>query len=146
MLGVRYLTVTINGFDPSVVAQIQSTVNKAGLVYEGEHAAQVLIQSQMKGLMRAVEVGMIVKVNYVVIPEINGTHVTSTAQRVRDLGARVFNPIPLIPRGLFRNMNKPDDRYMIRLRAQCGTIMPVFGQCKQCRADAEGIPGKERAR
>ncbi len=31
-LGVRHLTVTINGFDPSVVAQIQPIVRKGGRV------------------------------------------------------------------------------------------------------------------
>jgi nitrogen fixation protein NifB len=142
-LGVQHLTVSINGFDPSVVAQIQSTVTKDGLVHEGEHAAQVLIQNQTAGLMAAVEAGMVVKVNCVVIPEINGAHVISTARKVKDLGVHVLNPIPLIPRGLFRHMNKPDDRYMARLRSLCSSIIPVFHHCKQCRADAEGIPGKE---
>ena len=143
-LGVRHLTVTINGFDPSVVAQIQPIVRKGGRVSEGNSAAEVLIENQTIGLERAVEAGMVVKVNCVVIPEINGAHVISTARKVKDLGAHIFNPIPLIPRGLFRHMNKPDDRYMARLRSLCSGIMPVFHHCKQCRADAEGIPGKEK--
>lgn len=145
-LGVRHLTVTINGFDPSVVAQIQPIVSKDGRVYEGNRAAEVLIENQTAGLERAIEAGMVVKVNCVVIPEINGAHVVSTARKVRDLGAHVFNPIPLIPRGLFRDLNKPDENYMARLRSLCSNIIPVFHQCKQCRADAEGIPGREKAR
>jgi nitrogen fixation protein NifB len=145
-LGVRHLTVTINGFDPSVVAKIQPTVSKDGRIYEGKSAAEVLIENQTAGLNRAIEAGMIVKVNCVVIPEINGPHVLSTARKVRDFGAHVFNPIPLIPRGLFRDLNKPDESYMARLRSLCGSIIPVFHHCKQCRADAEGIPGKEETR
>jgi nitrogen fixation protein NifB len=145
-LGVRHLTVTINGFDPSVVAQIQPTVCKDGRIYEGKSAAEVLIENQTAGLERAIEAGMVVKVNCVVIPEINGAHVVSTARKVRDFGAHVFNPIPLIPRGLFRELSKPDGSYMARLRSLCSNIIPVFHHCKQCRADAEGIPGKEEAR
>jgi nitrogen fixation protein NifB len=145
-LGVQHLTVTINGFDPSVVAQIQPTVSKEGRIHEGKRAAQALIDNQTTGLKRAVEAGMMVKVNCVVVPEINGAHVARVAQTVKDLGALVFNPIPLIPRGLFRHMNKPDDCYMARLRSQCSSIIPIFHHCKQCRADAEGIPGKEEAR
>lgn len=145
-LGVRHLTVTINGIDPSVVAQIQPVAAKDGRVYGGKSAAKKLIENQTSGLKRAVEAGMFVKVNCVVIPEINGAHVTSLAREVKALGAHVMNPIPLIPRGLFRRMNKPDDRYMARVRSMCGDIIPVFHHCKQCRADAEGIPGKEEAR
>jgi nitrogen fixation protein NifB len=136
----------MNGFDSNVVAQIQPAVTKDGSVYEGIRAAEVLIDNQTAGLKKAVEVGMFVKVNCVVIPEINGTHVMRTAERVKELGAHVFNPIPLIPRGPFRHMKKPADLYMARLRSLCSGIMPVFHHCKQCRADAEGIPGKEKAR
>jgi nitrogen fixation protein NifB len=89
---------------------------------------------------------MLVQVNCVVIPEINGAHVISVARKIKDLGAIVFNPMPLIPRGMLRHMKKPDNNYMARLRSLCSDIIPVFHQCKQCRADAEGIPGKEKAR
>lgn len=145
-LRVQHLSVTINGFDPSIVAQIQPTVTKDGRVYVGRPAAEILIRNQEAGVQSAVEAGMFIKVNYVVIPEINGAHIIDTARKVRELGAGVFNPIPLIPRGRFRNMRKPDERYMDRLRRLCSKILPVFGHCKQCRADAEGIPGKEQAR
>ncbi len=142
-LAVQHLTVTINGFDPEVVARIQPTVNREGRVYLGTRAAEVLIHNQKAGLQAAVESGMVVKVNCVVVPEINGAHVVSTARRVKDLGAHVFNPVPLIPRGLLRDLNRPDDQYMARLRSLCSRFIPVFSHCKQCRADAEGIPGKE---
>ncbi len=142
-LGVQHLTVTVNGFDHSIIARIQPIVTKDGHTYEGQHAADLLIQSQITGLEAAVEAGMVVKVNCVVVPEINGAHVTAVARRVKDLGARVFNPLPLIPRGLFRTMQRPDHGYMTRLRNECSRIIPVFSHCKQCRADAEGIPGKE---
>ena len=145
-LRVQHLTVTINGFDPSVVARIQPTVTKDGRIYEGKRAAEVLIENQTAGLKKVIEAGMVVKVNCVVIPDINGADVLKTARNVKDLGAHVFNPIPLIPRGLFKSMNKPDDHYMVRLRSLSSNIITVFHDCKQCRADAEGIPGKEQAR
>jgi nitrogen fixation protein NifB len=145
-LGVRHLSITINGFDPSVVAQIQPSVSKDGRVYEGNSAAELLIRNQKAGLEAAVEFGMAVKINCVVVAEINGNSVISTARQVKALGAHVFNPVPLIPRGSFRGMNRPDDLYMARLRSLCSGIIPVFHHCKQCRADAEGIPGKEEAR
>jgi nitrogen fixation protein NifB len=140
---VQHLTITINGFDPSVVARIQPVVEKDGRVYEREEAAELLIKNQVEGLQSAVAGGMFVKVNTVVIPEINGDHILSTARTVKDIGARVFNPMPLIPRGSFNHMKAPDSKFMAELRSICGAFIPVFHQCKQCRADAEGIPGKE---
>jgi nitrogen fixation protein NifB len=144
--GVQHLTVTINGLEPSVVAQIQPTVTKNGRVYEGEHGAKLLIENQLYGLKLAVEMGMVVKVNTVLIPEINGGQIVGIARAVKDLGARVFNPMPLIPRGAFRNIKRPESMLLSRLRSKCSEFIPVFHHCKQCRADAEGIPGKEEAR
>ncbi len=146
MLGVQHLSVTVNGFDPSLVAQIQPTVSKNGRVYLGTSAAEILIENQTAGLREAIAAGMIVKVNCVVVPEINGAHVVTIAQEVKKLGAHVFNPVPLIPRGLFKDRNRPDNDYMTELRSLCSSIVPVFSLCKQCRADAEGIPGEEEAR
>lgn len=146
LLGVQHLSVTVNGFEPSVVAQIQPTVTKNGRVYLGTSAAEILIENQAAGLREAIAAGMIVKVNCVVVPEINGSHVVTVAQELGRLGVHVFNPIPLIPRGLFKDRNRPDDNYMAELRSLCGNIVPVFSLCKQCRADAEGIPGEEEAR
>lgn len=145
-LGVQHLTVTINGFDPSVVARIQPAVTKNGRAYVGKQAAELLIKNQIEGVQSAVESGMVVKINTVVIPEINGDHIVSTARAVKDLGARVFNPIPLIPRGSFKHMRAPDSRFLAELRSACSRFITVFHHCRQCRADAEGIPGKEEVR
>jgi nitrogen fixation protein NifB len=145
-LGVQHLTVTINGFEPSIVALMQPLVRKNGITNRGETAAKVLIENQVTGLKAAIEAGMVVKVNCVVVPEINGPHAIHTAQKVKDLGVSIFNPMPLIPRGSFRHMPRPDDAYMAQLRDRCSGILPVFSLCKQCRADAEGIPGEETTR
>ena len=142
-LGVQHLTVTINGLDPIVVSRIQPVVTKLGQTFTGVEAAKLLIDSQMKGLKMASDIGMFVKVNSVVIPEINGTHVSAIARAVKALGAQVFNPIPVLPRGRFKDVSKPDQQYMAKIRSECGHVLPVFHNCKQCRADAEGIPGKE---
>jgi nitrogen fixation protein NifB len=142
---VTHLTVTINGVDPSIVARIQSHITHEGRTYHGAAAAEILMRNQISGLTSAVREGVFVKVNAVVVPEINGPHIAEIARTVSRLGATVFNPVPLIPRGGFRDMDKPTDDYMNRVRSQCGAFIPVFRHCKQCRADAEGIPGKEAA-
>ncbi len=143
-LRIRFLTVTINGVTPSIVSKIQPMIRKNGQTYGGLRAAEIIIESQFKGLRLAIDAGMFVKVNCVVIPNTNGDHIMDVARSVAGEGVHVFNPMPLIPRGRFRNMSKPSVHFMARIRAECERILPVFHQCKQCRADAEGIPGKER--
>jgi nitrogen fixation protein NifB len=144
-LNVRFLTVTVNGIDPAVVARIQPEVRIGNRVITGHEGARILIDRQLLGLRRAVAAGMWVKVNCVVIPEVNGGRVVETAFAIADLGVHVFNPIPLIPRARFAHLKPPDDRDMRKLMSACAEALPVFHQCKRCRADAEGIPGKERS-
>jgi nitrogen fixation protein NifB len=142
-LNVQHLTVTINGVKPDIVAQIQPRVRKGRQCLGGKDGAQLLIRNQLEGLEKAALLGMFVKVNTVVLPEINGHHVGNIARTVADSGACVYNPMPLIPRGLLKHMTRPSQSFMKELRKRCAAILPVFSKCKQCRADAAGIPGKE---
>jgi molybdate transport system substrate-binding protein len=142
-LRIKYLTVTINGVRPELVARIQPWVKKNGKIIIGEEGAKILINSQLEGIKAATTGGIFVKVNTVVIPNINGSHVKTIARTVRELGAILFNPVPLIPRSDFKNLKRPPSRYMKELKRKCEPIIPVFKKCKQCRADEEGIPGKE---
>lgn len=142
-LNVQYLTVTINGVQPEIVARIQPRIRKGQQCLGGKGGARLLLGNQLEGLEGATALGMFVKVNTVVVPEVNGGHVEEIARTVANLGACVYNPMPLIPRGCLKHMAKPSQDFMNALRKRCGAILPVFSKCKQCRADAAGIPGKE---
>jgi nitrogen fixation protein NifB len=49
----------------------------------------------------------------------------------------------LIPLGEFDNLIAPTCDELREVRVTCEAVIPVFRACKQCRADAIGIPGKE---
>ena len=142
-LQIKYLTVTINGVQPEVVAKIQPWIKKDGRIIMGEEGASLLIESQLEGVKAAVLSNIFVKINTVVIPDINGSHVEAVARTVRKLGAVLLNLMPLIPGGKFKDMGRPSHSFMKDLQKKCEPIIPVFKKCRQCRADAEGIPGKE---
>jgi len=142
-LKIKYLTVTINGVQPEVVEKIQPWIKKDDKIIIGKEGAKLLIANQLAGINAAVKSGIFVKVNTVVIPDINGTHVETVARTVRKLGATLLNLMPLIPGGKFKNMERPSHNFMKDLQKKCEPIIPVFKKCRQCRADAEGIPGKE---
>ncbi|UCE59146.1 MAG: substrate-binding domain-containing protein [Phycisphaerales bacterium] len=145
-LGVEHLTITINGIAKEVIKQVHPQIRVDSRWIGGEEAARLLIERQLDGLRTAVSLGMHVKVNTVVIPEINVFHVEDVARKVAGLGASVFNPMPLIPRGLMAGRARPSSCHMKQVRARCAQHLPVFERCKQCRADAEGIPGQAAGR
>jgi molybdate transport system substrate-binding protein len=142
-LGITHLTVTINGVDPRVVAKLQPWVKKNGKITIGKEGARILIESQLEGITAATHSGIFIKINTVVVPDINDFHVETIARRVKKRGAGLLNLIPLIPRGDLRELGAPNQCYLKTLKEKCKTIIPVFEKCKQCRADAAGIPGNE---
>jgi MoaA/NifB/PqqE/SkfB family radical SAM enzyme len=66
------------------------------------------------------------------------------AKTASEKGAKIINVMPLIPGGRFGRIKAPDATEMGRLYRKCGKYLDVFTACKQCRADAAGIPGNEK--
>ena len=144
-LGVKTLTVTVNGVSAPTVAAMQPRVFDGGEWIGGEAGAELLLARQREGVRRAAAAGIVVKINMVVAPEINMDEAGAVADAMAALGARVFNPMPLIPRHALKACRRPTGHELEAIRGRCGQRMYVFTQCKQCRADAVGIPGKEGA-
>jgi molybdate transport system substrate-binding protein len=142
-LGITHLTVTINGVDPKVVAELQPWVQKNGKITIGKEGARILIKNQLEGIKTATRSGIFIKINTVVVPHINDTHVETIARTVKKRGAGLLNLMPVIPRGDLKEMDTPNQCYLKGLKEKCKKIIPVFEKCKQCRADAAGIPGNE---
>ncbi len=142
-LKVKHLSVTINGVLPEIVSKITPWVKLNGRIIKGEGGARILIKNQLAGISAAVSHDMFVKINTVVVPRINGFHVEKIAETAKRLGAGMFNPMPLIQEGNWKKEDLPSQNYMTDLQNRCELYLPVFKKCCQCRADAEGIPGKE---
>jgi nitrogen fixation protein NifB len=141
MMDLHSLTVTINAVDPAVGARIYSDVIWAGIHYRGEEGAAILIENQFEGVRRAAELGLVVKVNTVLIPGINDDQIPLIAERVSEAGAYVMNIMPLIPRAALSSVAPPSTEYLEKVRAANETIIAQFRGCQQCRADAVGLVG-----
>ncbi|UCF34977.1 MAG: substrate-binding domain-containing protein [Phycisphaerales bacterium] len=144
-LGLEHLTVTINAVDPDVAERIHSRVRIKRRIIRGIRGARLLIQRQLDGLTAAVDRGMHVKVNTVVIPGVNEFHVETVAREAAARSASIFNLMPLIPRKHTADRSPPSECHIKLLRQRCKKHLPVFDRCKQCRADAEGVPGRPNA-
>ncbi len=142
-VGVTTLTITINALEAGVGRRIYSFVNYRGKILRGREAFETLNRNQLLGLEKAVKRGMVVKVNSVLIPGVNDAHLEEVAGAVRDLGAYTMNIMPLIPKAKFASVPAPSQDLLERVRDGCGSIIRQFRHCKQCRADAVGVPGEE---
>ncbi len=140
--GVRTLSVTVNAVDPDILTGIVSRILWEGKEITGRPAARRLIDSQLEGIRKASEKGFLVKTNAVLIPGVNDEHIRDIASAVKSAGASVLNIIPLIPQGKFADTRAPTCAELAKARKEAEKILPVFRHCKQCRADACGIPGK----
>jgi len=140
--GIDTLTVTVNAVDPVIEARIIRGLVYHGKRYEGEEAGRILIEHQLAGIRKVSAAGIVVKINTVLIKEINRFHIPVIAKTVAEAGASIYNIIPLIPQGEFRNLSAPTCLDLSLARAEAGKYIDVFRHCQHCRADAVGVPGK----
>ena len=129
-IGIDALTVTVNAVDPEILAQIVDGVDP-----------EALIQHQLSGIQKVAAAGVTVKVNTVLIPEINSAHVVEVAKAVSGSGAKMYNIIPLIPQNQLAWCSAPGCELIGKTRAEAERYIKVFRHCQRCRADAAGIPG-----
>lgn len=142
-LRIGHLSVTVNGVDPEIVSEIQPWIRVNDEVIHGADGARLLIETQMRGIQAAAEAGIFVKINTVVVPGVNDLHMPDIAKTVKRKGAGILNPMPLIPGGKLAHVPRPGPGFMRHIHDLCTPFIPTFRSCRQCRADAAGIPGKE---
>ena len=141
-VGLAALTVTVNAPDGAVGGCIYSWVRYRGTVYQGREAAEVLIARQLRGIRLAVDAGLALKVNTVLIPGVNDRHVARLAHRLREAGVGLMNIMPLLPSGKMKSRRPPTCEELMKARRDCERVIPQFRQCEQCRADVVYLPSE----
>ena len=140
--GVTALTVTVNAPDSGVGQQIYVWVRYEGTTYRGQEAAELLIANQLCGIQAALDAGLALKVNTVLIPGVNDQHVVRLARRLKDMGVHLMNIMPLIPAGKMKDHRAPTCDELNQARLDCESSVPQFRRCEQCRADVIRFPSR----
>lgn len=140
--GIDSLTVTVNAVDPEIEAQLNDYIIWHGKKIDGVEGAKILIENQLAGIRKIAEAGITVKVNTVLVPRINGSHIAEIAAAVAEAGAEKYNIIPLIPSAKLKDEPAPNCAEIEAARRAAGEYIELFLHCNHCRADAAGIPGK----
>lgn len=142
-IGIETITVTVNAVDPNIEAKINEfVIDENGERHDGAEAAELLIDRQLRGIKLASKLGIVVKVNSVLVPTINDKHIPEVARTVSECGAQIYNIIPLIPQNDMADIPAPSCNELDNVRREAARYIDVFRHCKHCRADALGIPGK----
>lgn len=133
--GVKTLTVTRNAVHVNTAVQIYDYIEG----YDQREGCRRLLEAQREGLAKAVEQGLIVKVNVVYIPGINDGEIEAIAEDSQRLGAYIMNVMPLIPAGRMEKRMPPSPDMLEICRSGAGKHMLQFYHCRHCRADAAGM-------
>jgi nitrogen fixation protein NifB len=141
-VGMKALTVTVNSVNSKIQACICAYVRQNGLDLTGEEGARRLIAAQLTGIKSMARLGVAVKINTVLIPGVNDMHIGEIARTVSRAGASMINIIPLIPQFEMASFGPPTAEELTKAQEQAEEYLPVFTHCRQCRADACGVPGR----
>jgi nitrogen fixation protein NifB len=138
--GVTALTVTINAVTRAVAEQLYAWSLLHGRREPGHIAASLILERQWAGLAEAIQTGLLVKVNSVLVPGVNDRELAEVARRAGQLGAARHNIMPLIPRGRMRHIARPDPDMVEATRTKCSRYLVQFRGCQQCQADVVAPP------
>ena len=143
-LQVSHVTLTINAIDPAIGAEIYAWVRYQKRMYRDLQGAQLLLENQLAALQKLKRLGVTAKVNSIIIPGINDTHVVEVARQVADLGADILNCLPYYntTETVFENIPEPDPVMVKEIQDEAGKLLPQMKHCARCRADAVGIIGE----
>ncbi len=143
-LQVSHVTITINAIDPEIGAEIYAWVRYNKKMYRDLDAAKLLIDRQLEALKKLKEVGVTAKVNSIIIPGINDSHVIEVARKVAELGADILNCMPYYSttETVFENIAEPALEMVSEIQKATSQYLPQMKHCARCRADAVGIIGE----
>lgn len=141
-VGIDSLTVTVNAVNPEIESKLNAYIIYHGKKIEGVEGAKILIENQLDGIKKVAAAGITIKVNTVLVPEINDKHIEEIAKTVKEAGATIYNIIPLIPQHELKNCKAPVCAEIDAARTAASKYIDVFRHCQHCRADAVGVPGK----
>jgi len=146
-LGVSHLTITLNTIRPATAARIYAWLRIDKHTQDGQTGGPVLLARQLAAMREIKRRGMLLKVNFILLPGINDQEVLEVAATARQQGADLFNLLPYCqaPGCHFEDLPEPSAELVAHLRQAAAEILPQMTHCARCRADAVGLLGDDRS-
>ena len=149
-MNIDHVTITLNMVDPEIGTKIYPWIYFQGQRRTGLEASKILHERQMESLELLAARKVLVKVNSVMIPDVNDRHLIEVSRVVKEKGAFLHNVMPLISDpahgthfGL-TGQRGPRPMELKALQDELGDGSRLMRHCRQCRADAVGLLGEDR--
>ena len=145
-LEVSHVTVTVNAVDPEIGAKVYAFVRDGKRSLNGLEGATLLLARQLDGISRLKARGVTVKINTLILPEINAAHIPAVAERMRSLGVDIMNcmPLQLNDQATARGWREPTASEVAKAKGLASQLLPQMNHCSHCRADAAGLLGQDQ--
>jgi nitrogen fixation protein NifB len=142
---VSHVTVTVNAIDPAVAEKIYSWVRYGKRVFHPTEGVKILLEKQLEAITRLKEKGIVVKVNSIIIPGINDTHIPEVAKKMGEMHVDILNCVPYFPNqgATFENIPEPSKEMIAHIRKEAAKYISQMHHCTRCRADAVGLLGED---
>jgi nitrogen fixation protein NifB len=115
-----------------------------GRILKGSEMGKEIVTRQLSGIKAATDAGISVKVNTILIPELNAIDMGPLSRKISDTGAQLQNIVPLIICDNAINLRPPSVSELALARKTASENITQFMHCMQCRSDVVGIPGFDR--
>ena len=143
-LGVKTVSVSMSAIFPETASNIYEWALLDGVKQTGQKMGETIIRKQLAGIKRAADLGITVKVNTILIPQINMGDMAYLSDQIADSGAVLQNIVPLIAIQNSQILIPPTREELDEARQIGSRNILQFIHCKQCRSDVVGIPGEDR--
>lgn len=139
-VGLSHVTITVNAVDPVIGQRIYSWVRYGKRVRRAREGAEILLENQMEAIRGLKARGMAVKVNTIIIPGVNDSHIEAVAKVVGGMSVDILNCVPYYPcsGSAFESLPEPSPEMVEEIRKKAGGHVKQMRHCKRCRADAVG--------
>ena len=143
-LDVSTVSVSMSTQSCNIASNLYEWAIINGRIMRGVDMAREIITRQLRGIRSAADAGICVKVNTILIPDLNSNDMVPLSRRISDAGAQIQNIVPLVPCGAKSNLRVPSTRELDLARSAASSNIQQFMHCRQCRSDVVGIPGRDR--
>lgn len=123
-LNVKHVEVSINTFSKDLALKLYSRVIKDNnIIMNSRHLAEMMLDSQIKGVKACIENGISVKINTICFPGINDEEILSIAEKCKEMGVTSFCLISGYPNGKFIRQRSPSLPEMIEMQKELSKII-----------------------
>jgi nitrogen fixation protein NifB len=143
-IGLSSISVSMSTQSSVIAGMLYEWAAINGRILQGEQMGKEVVSRQLQGIKLASDLGICVKVNTILIPDINMEDIEPLSKQISRAGAKLHNIVPLIPCDTAASLRTPTVREISAARIAASKNIRQFVHCRQCRSDVIGVPGCDR--